>query len=631
MLGGSLGDCCPSCYFAAMLATLEPTKKYFLTMFSLSCALLVVFTCVIYRQSEILQNRGESVLRSYDVLKRSHLVLIDALAMETSQRGFLLSGVPKYLQPYKDAVATLESDVQRLAYILQANSGTFALYAQKLQDSAAAVKAIVAKHIDQSQHGGAHRLTVKDLDEGKQRMDDLRQMLDRIITTEDEVLAQREKAAQEQQRNYQYTLFMGAALGVGALVVANMVIYSLLTRGRETEAELRKSEERFQLIMTGVNDGIYDLNVLDGTMYHSPSCHRILGYSAEEYPETLEEFRALIHPDDLERSVATFRAYAQREKANYVNEFRLRHKNGNWRWIMSRGVGLWNDEGVMYRLVGSQTDITLQKKREDELLQLSSDMEGFTYIASHDLRAPLVNMRGFASEVRMALEDLQPVLAQAAGLLPAEDKAKLEAVLKKEVPESLGFIDAAVVRMDKLTSAILDMSRIGRRQYRMEEVDVNVLLERCLSTLAHEISTKNIKITYQDMPNVVTDALGLEQVFANLLDNAVKYLSADRSGEITIKARTYLDEVIFSIADNGRGIAEHDSRKVFEIFRRAGNSADIRGSGLGMAFVKATLRKLGGRIWFDSVLNEGTTFTFTLPLKGQLNDTLAEQEILYAV
>ncbi len=598
-----------------MLRAIEPTKKYFLTMFSVSCALLVVFTCVIYRQSEILQNRSESVLSSYDVLKLSHLVLIDALNMETTQRGFLLSGVPKYLTPYKDSVQTLNNDVENLSKRVAA-SKMLSPYIPTLRGQVQAVEVIAANHIQRT-HGSA-RLTVKDLGEAKQRMDDLRATLDDIISTEDTVLTEREIAASEQQRNYQYTLFMGTGLGVGALVVANMLIYTLLSRGRETEAELRESEERFQLIMNGVNDGIYDLNLIDRTMYHSPSCHRMLNYTEEEYPKTLDTFKALIHPDDLERCVATFRAYGAKELPVYLNEFRMRHKNGSWRWVLSRGVGLWNAEGQMYRLVGSQTDITMQKKREEELLQLSSDMEGFTYIASHDLRAPLVNLRGFSSEVRMALEEVQPILKLVTGTLPEDDKKKLGEVLEKEVPEALGFIDAAVVRMDKLTSAILDMSRIGRREYRMEEVDVNVLLERCLSTLAHEISAKGIKVTYQDMPTLVTDALGLEQVLGNLLDNAVKYLSPDRPGEITIKARHYLDEVIFTVADNGRGIAEADARKVFEIFRRAGNSGDIRGSGMGMAYVKATLRKLGGRIWFDSTLNQGTIFTFTLPLKGSL-------------
>lgn len=597
-----------------MLTALEPTKKYFLTMFTVSCALLVVFTCVIYRQSEILKSRSDSVLRSYDILKWSRLVLIDALNMETSQRGFLLSGVPSFLKPYSTNVDELDRDVERLSALVRQDKGKSHTI-DDLYASVAGVKDIFANHLKRAQRSNVRRLTVKDLNESRMKMDALRDALDAITAQEDALLSAREVAAHEQQLNYQYTLFVGTGLGVGALVVANILIYSLLTRGRQTEAELRESERRFQLVMNGVNDGIYDLNLTNGSMYHSPSCHRMLGYTAEEYPRTLEVFKTLIHPDDLDRCVATFKAHAARQTPIYLNEFRMRHKNGSWRWILSRGVGLWDAQGIMYRLVGSQTDITMQKEREEELRQLSSDMEGFTYIASHDLRAPLVNLRGFASEVRMALYEVGPILEKAKGHLPDVEKARLEGVFDKDVPEALEFIDAAVMRMDKLTSAILDMSRIGRRVYRYEEVDAHAIAERCLLTLAHEIATKDIKVTLQPLPRLVTDALALEQVFGNLLDNAVKYLAPERKGEIVIGAREYLDEVIFTVADNGRGIAEADMRKVFEIFRRAGNSGDVRGSGMGMAYVKATLRKLGGRIWFDSTLNQGTIFTFTLPLR----------------
>ncbi|MBY0406397.1 MAG: PAS domain-containing sensor histidine kinase, partial [Rickettsiales bacterium] len=324
-------------------------------------------------------------------------------------------------------------------------------------------------------------------------------------------------------------------------------------------------------------------------------------------------FKGLMHPDDVARCYQNYIQYVRREASSYLNEFRLRHKNGSWCWILSRGVGLWNSSGFMYRLVGSHTDITVQKEREEELKQLNADMEGFTYIASHDLRAPLVNLRGFASEVRYALDDVQPLIGKAKEKLDEQDRTKLESVLETEVPESLAFIDAAVLRMDQLTTAILDMSRIGRREYRVEEVDSAAVVQRCLSVLGHEIAAKAITVRCEPLPLVLTDALALEQVFGNLLDNAVKYLDPSRPGEINVQARQTLDDTVFSVADNGRGISEADRRKVFEIFRRAGNSGDVRGSGMGMAYVKAILRKLGGRIWFDSTVSQGTIFYFTIP------------------
>ncbi|MBY0406852.1 MAG: CHASE3 domain-containing protein, partial [Rickettsiales bacterium] len=173
-----------------MFTALEPTKKYFLTMFSVSCALLVVFTCVIYRQSEILQSRSALVLRSYEVLQRSNQVLIHALNMESSQRGFLLSGVPKFLEPYKEKVRTLDDEVDTLAMML--TDEEHATHLALLRKDVAELKAIMDNHIKRAQV--ARRLTVKDLDESRKRMERLRETLENIAASENMILTTRAQA-----------------------------------------------------------------------------------------------------------------------------------------------------------------------------------------------------------------------------------------------------------------------------------------------------------------------------------------------------------------------------------------------------------------------------------------------------
>jgi len=181
------------------------------------------------------------------------------------------------------------------------------------------------------------------------------------------------------------------------------------------------------------------------------------------------------------------------------------------------------------------------------------------------------------------------------------------------MPEAIGFIQSSVEKMDKLTGAILDLSRIGRREFHLREIDTALLVKRCLNALAYETGSRKIEIVCGDLPPIVSDSVALEQVFGNVLDNAVKYLDPARPGKIEINAITLSNETIFSIRDNGRGISHQDERKVFDIFRRAGNTGNIRGAGIGMAYVKATLRKLGGRIWFQSQPDIGTVFYVSLP------------------
>jgi signal transduction histidine kinase len=117
------------------------------------------------------------------------------------------------------------------------------------------------------------------------------------------------------------------------------------------------------------------------------------------------------------------------------------------------------------------------------------------------------------------------------------------------------------------------------------------------------------------LPVILSDAVALEQIFSNLLDNAIKYLEPSRKGSIAISFEILSDEITFSVRDNGRGIEGPDRHKVFEIFRRARNVGDERGLGMGLAYVKTTLRKMGGVIWFESGIESGTVFYFRLPLK----------------
>jgi signal transduction histidine kinase len=141
------------------------------------------------------------------------------------------------------------------------------------------------------------------------------------------------------------------------------------------------------------------------------------------------------------------------------------------------------------------------------------------------------------------------------------------------------------------------------------------------------IAQKKVDVVCEPLLPIASDAPFLEHIFNNVLDNAIKYLSPERRGKITISSQRAGKDIIFSIKDNGRGIAREDRRKIFEIFRRARNTGDVQGLGMGMAYVKATARKLGGSIWLDSQLNEGTTFYVRLPAYLEAQHADARNEV----
>jgi len=269
-------------------------------------------------------------------------------------------------------------------------------------------------------------------------------------------------------------------------------------------------------------------------------------------------------------------------------------------------------------ILESFTDITDRKKTEEQLQRYSAELEwaneevkNFAYIVSHDLRAPLVNLKGFAAELRSSLEVIDPAMNSVLSHLDEAQRQEVMLALQEDIPEALEFIESSATRMDHFISAVLKLSRVGRRELRPEPVDMNALVHEALQTVSHQLDKHHSKVTVEPLPDVFADRTSLEQIIGNILGNAVKYLDGDRPGEITITAERDGDETTFRIRDNGRGISEADMPKVFAPFRRAGKQ-DVPGKGMGLTYVQTLVRRHGGRIWCESEPGVGTTLSFTI-------------------
>ena len=144
-------------------------------------------------------------------------------------------------------------------------------------------------------------------------------------------------------------------------------------------------------------------------------------------------------------------------------------------------------------------------------------------------------------------------------------------------------------------------------------IDTRELIEGIVATVAHQAAEAEAQIRIEPLPDIVSDRLALEQIFSNLIDNALKYLKPGVPGDILIRGRTKLGFAIFEITDNGRGIDPKDHQRIFDLFRRAGTQ-DKPGQGIGLAHVRALVRRLGGTMSVASELHSGSTFTITLPI-----------------
>jgi signal transduction histidine kinase len=266
---------------------------------------------------------------------------------------------------------------------------------------------------------------------------------------------------------------------------------------------------------------------------------------------------------------------------------------------------------------------TVQERTAD-LREANEEIQRFAYIVSHDLRSPLVNIMGFTSELEELRGDIFKRIATlgrgaSAPLVPdnAGDDAEpaldgTDRQLSQDFTEALGFIKSSIAKMDRLITAILNLTREGRREFQPVPIDTSELIEGIVSTVAHQAAEADAQVRIGPLPDVVSDRLALEQIFSNLIDNALKYLKPGVPGDIAVRGRTKLGFAIFEIADNGRGIDPKDHQRIFDLFRRAGTQ-DRPGQGIGLAHVRALVRRLGGTMSVASELHNGSTFTITLP------------------
>jgi signal transduction histidine kinase len=253
--------------------------------------------------------------------------------------------------------------------------------------------------------------------------------------------------------------------------------------------------------------------------------------------------------------------------------------------------------------------------RTADLQRANDEIQRFAYIVSHDLRSPLVNVMGFTAELEAAAKPLTVLLERAEAEAPGIVTEDARTAVRVDLPESIGFIRTSTQKMDRLINAILQLSRQGRRILSPEPVDMARLVQGIADNLKHRSTELGAEIEVAPaMPSVISDRLALEQIFSNLVENALKYLKPGRPGRIAITGRTDAGRIVYEVSDNGRGIDPRDQERIFDLFRRAG-AQDQPGEGIGLAHVRALAYRIGGTVSCESALDQGASFRVSLPAR----------------
>ncbi|MBP0017449.1 MAG: response regulator [Cyanobacteria bacterium SBLK] len=395
-----------------------------------------------------------------------------------------------------------------------------------------------------------------------------------------------------------------------------------IARRQDIEASLREQKERFDLAISGTNDGIWDWNLHTDTVYYSPSWMRIVGYEDDPLPNILTAWTDRIHPDDLEMTLQDVRKHLNRETLLYENIHRLQHRHGEYRWILAKGKCSRDEEGKAYRLVGTLTDITERKQAEAALRAAKEEAEvanraksEFLATMSHEIRTPMnavIGMTGLILDTELTAQQRDFV----------------------EIVRSSG--DALLT----LINDILDFSKIESGKLDLEEQPLNLrqCVEESLDLIATRAAEKKLELAYlfepQTPQTIVGDVTRLRQVLVNLLGNAIKFTQV---GEIIVSVRCQNPhakqcEIEFAVKDTGIGIPRDRLNRLFKPFSQvdASTTRKFGGTGLGLAISKRLTELMGGTMWVESEEGRGSIFLFTIVapvatsdnsgIKGQLQD-----------
>ncbi len=262
-------------------------------------------------------------------------------------------------------------------------------------------------------------------------------------------------------------------------------------------------------------------------------------------------------------------------------------------------------------------DITERKQAEKARARLNAqldsknkELEQIVYVASHDLRSPLVNIDGYGKELEHAIDDLRSAFDS--DKTPTEALETVAPLLAHDIPDALRFIRTSASKMNALLAGLLKLSRSGRAALTIDSLDMNELIAKVVDASEFQIKEAGAELNVTELPPCKGDAVQVNQVFSNLLGNALQYLDPERPGAIRFSGQVEGERSVYCVEDNGIGIAPARRQIIFEIFHRL-DPVRSQGEGLGLTIVQQVLDRLSGDIWVESKPGKGSRFYVALP------------------
>jgi PAS domain S-box-containing protein len=389
--------------------------------------------------------------------------------------------------------------------------------------------------------------------------------------------------------------------GSAAVALDNAKLYQALerelTEHKRAEAALRQSESQFRSLSELLPQIVWTTSP-DGVLEHvNQQAYEFTGGTELTKREKWDE---IIHPEDNKKLELTWRE-ALRTGADFQTEYRLKDREGNYRWFLGRAVPVRNEEGEIVKWLGTSTDIDHQKRAEEKLERTVAErtvrlrdtvaeLEAFSYSIAHDMRAPLRAMSGFSSLLEEEYSEALP----------------------EEAQQYLKRIARSAVRLDSLIQDVLNYSRIARNEMAIMPTNFAELTREILETYP-QLQSADISVELDHMSLVMANVAALTQCISNLLSNAVKFVAPGVRPSVRISFAEKQDQLVrILFQDNGIGITEEGQKRIFKMFQRLHPATEFEGTGIGLTIVRKAVERMGGNAGVESKLGQGSSFWLEL-------------------